>query len=118
MTQVQINGISLEYLEDGTGVPVVFSHGGYSDLRYWEPQREVFGARYRFVAYSHRFHGGSSWPEDTEYSAQAHVSDLFGILRRLEAGPVHLIGFSTAIALRVVLQEPELVRSLTIIEPN
>jgi pimeloyl-ACP methyl ester carboxylesterase len=118
MTQVQINGISLEYLEDGTGIPVVFSHGGYSDLRYWEPQREVFGARYRFVAYSHRFHGGSSWPEDTEYSAQAHVSDLFGILRRLEAGPVHLIGFSTAIALRVVLQEPELVRSLTIIEPN
>ncbi len=40
------------------------------------------------------------------------------IIRRLESGPVHLVGFSTAIALRATLREPGLVRSLTIIEPN
>jgi len=118
VTQVQLNGVSLEYVEDGSGVPVVFSHGGYSDLHYWEPQREAFAARYRFIAYSHRFHRAGSWPDAAEYSAQAHVSDLLGIMRRLEAGPVHLVGFSTAITLRAVLQEPELVRSLTVIEPN
>ena len=39
-------------------------------------------------------------------------------MRRLEAGPVHLVGFSTAIALRATLIEPGLVRSLTIVEPN
>ena len=42
MTPVRVNGVDLEYVDEGTGVPVVFSHGGSSDLRYWEP-REVFG---------------------------------------------------------------------------
>ena len=99
-------------------MPVVFSHGGSSDLRYWEPQREVFAARYRFVAYSHRFRGTGPWPADADHSADAHTRDLVAVMRRLEAGPVHLVGFSTAMALRAALREPSLVRSLTIIEPN
>jgi len=113
-----VNGVELEYVEAGTGVPVVFSHGGSSDLRYWEPQREVFAARYRFVAYSHRFHGTGPTPTGGEYSANAHAADLLAIVRRLEAGPVHLVGFSTAITLRATLREPRLVRSLTVVEPN
>ena len=59
---LQVNGVTLEYAEMGTGVPVVFSHGGYSDLRYWEPQREAFAERYRYIAYSRRFHGSGTWP--------------------------------------------------------
>ena len=57
-------------------------------------------------------------PATGEYSADAHTDDLVAIMRRLEAGPVHLVGFSTAIALRATLAEPGLVRSLTIVEPN
>ena len=48
MTYVQVNGVNLEYVDEGTGVPAVFSHGGNSDLRYWEPQRESFTVRYQF----------------------------------------------------------------------
>lgn len=118
MRHIQVNGVELEYVDEGTGAPVVFSHGGGSDLRYWAPQREAFAARYRFVAYSHRFHGSGAWPATGDYSAAAHVADLVAILGRLEAGPVHLVGFSTAIALRATLHAPGLVRSLTIIEPN
>ena len=113
-----MNGVDLEYVEEGTGIPVVFSHGGSSDLRYWEPQRKVFGARYRFVAYSRRFHGSGARPADGDDSGDAHKNDLLAIMRRLKAGPVHLVGFSTAIALRSTLDDPGLVRSLTIIEPN
>jgi pimeloyl-ACP methyl ester carboxylesterase len=113
-----VNGVDLEYLDEGTGVPVVFSHGGSSDLRYWEPQRPAFSARYRFVAYSWRYHGGGEWPADGDYSADAHTTDLLAIMRGLEERPVHLVGFSAAIALRATLREPGLVRSLTIVEPN
>jgi pimeloyl-ACP methyl ester carboxylesterase len=113
-----VNGVDLEYIDEGTGVPVVFSHGGSSDLRYWEPQRPVFAARYRFVAYSQRFHGTGRWPAEGDYSAEAHVSDLVAVVRQLGPAPVHLVGFSAAIALRATLYEPSLVRSLTIIEPN
>lgn len=109
MARVLLNGAAVEYDEHGTGVPVVFSHGGSSDLRYWAPQRKTFGARYRFVAYSRR---------QGDISAAAHVADLCEIVRRLDAGPVHLVGFSSAIALRAALHEPELLQTLTIVEPN
>ncbi len=118
VAHVHVNGVDLEYVDEGTGAPVVFSHGGGSDLRYWQPQRKDFAARYRLIAYSHRFHGTVSPPATGEYSADAHTSDLVAIMRRLDAGPVHLVGFSTAIALRATLAEPSLVRSLTIVEPN
>ncbi len=118
MTHVRVNGVDLEYLEQGTGVPVVFSHGGSSDLRYWEPQREAFASRYKFIAHSRRFHGAGPWPATGDDSAEAHTTDLVAVMHRLAAGPVHLVGFSTAIALRATLREPSLVRSLTIIEPN
>lgn len=118
MIRIHVNGVDLDIVEQGRGVPVVFSHGSGSDARYWEPQRETFADRYRFVAYSRRFHGPGSWEPDGDYSAEAHVADLVGIIERLGAVPVHLVGFSTAIALRATLQRPDLVRSLTIIEPN
>jgi pimeloyl-ACP methyl ester carboxylesterase len=118
VTHIHVNGVELEYVDEGIGVPVVFSHGGGLDRRYWEPQRKVFAARYRFVAYSHRFHGIGRWPTEGDYSAHAHATDLVAIIGRLESGPVHLVGFSTAIALRATLSEPRLVRSLTIVEPN
>lgn len=115
---VRMNEVDLEYVEEGSGVAAVFTHGGHSDLRYWEPQRAAFAARYRFVAFSRRFHGTKSWPADGDNSADAHTSDLLAIIRRLDAGAVHLVGFSTAIAMRAVLRDRSLIRSLTIIEPN
>lgn len=115
---VHVNGVDLEYVEEGAGIPVVFSHGGGSDVRYWEPQRKAIAAHYRFVAYSHRFHGTGQWPATGDYSADAHARDLVEILRRLAPGPIHVVGFSSAIALRATLGDPALVRSLTIIEPN
>lgn len=113
-----MNGVAVEYVVEGTGIPVVFSHGGASDRRYWEPQRAAFAARHRFVAYSRRFHGANPWPDDADNSDAAHVADLLGLIRRLDAGPVHLVGFSTNITLRAALAEPDLLRSLTVIEPN
>jgi pimeloyl-ACP methyl ester carboxylesterase len=41
---VRVNGLELEYVEAGTGVPAVFCHGSGSDVRYWEPQREAVAA--------------------------------------------------------------------------
>ena len=84
----------------------------------WEPQREAVAARHRFVSYSQRFRGSSSWPADGDASAEAQVGDLVALIRLLGPEPVHLVGFSSAIGLRVVLREPGLVRSLITIEPN
>lgn len=115
---LRVNGIDLECVVEGEGTPVVFSHGGSSDLRYWEPQRETFAEAYQFVSYSRRFHGSRDWPAVGDYSTDAHVADLLQVIGWLESGPVHLVGFSTSLALRAAVQAPELLATLTSIEPN
>jgi len=116
--RLAVNGVELEYVEEGSGEPVVFSHGGASDIRYWAPQQAVLAREHRCVAYSRRFHGQGSWPPEADASPEAHADDLLAILARLAAGPVHVVGFSTSVALSAAAREPELFRSLTIIEPN
>lgn len=116
--RVRVSGADLAYVDEGTGVPVVFSHGGASDVRYWEPQRAVFAEHHRFVGFSRRFHGAGSWPAETDTTSDVHASDLIEVVRQLDAGPVHIVGFSAQTALQAAVLEPSLVRSLTIVEPN
>jgi non-heme chloroperoxidase len=113
-----VNGVELDVVEDGSGVPVVFSHGGASDLRYWEPQRSAFAARFRFVAFSRRFHGEGAWPANADASPETHADDLIALVRRLAAGAVHLVGFSAATALHAAVRVPSLFRTVTVFEPN
>lgn len=49
-----------------------------------------------------------------------HAADLAVFLRKLDAGPVHLVGwsYSAQIALEVARRHPELVRSVFVYEPS
>jgi pimeloyl-ACP methyl ester carboxylesterase len=118
--QLRSNGVDLSYVEAGTGPAVVFVHGAVADLRFWEPQREAFARRHRFVAYTLRYHGTGAWPDDgKQYTADVHAADLAAFISGLKAGPVHLVGLSYGglIAALVATREPALVRSLTLAEP-
>lgn len=120
MRQLRVNGVDLFYREQGTGTPIVFVHGAWMDLRYWEPQQHAIAARYRFIAYTLRYHGTAPWPDNGEhYSVATHTADLAAFVRQLNAGPVHLVGLSRGgrLAILVALQHPDLVRSLTVLEP-
>jgi pimeloyl-ACP methyl ester carboxylesterase len=62
MKRVRVNGVSLGYVDEGRGVPVVFVHGSYS----------------------------GPWPDDGEhYSQQTQFDDLAAFIRGLDAGPAH-----------------------------
>jgi non-heme chloroperoxidase len=113
-------GTSLEYVERGSGEPLVFVHGSASDHRSWLPQLEYFGDRYRTVVYSRRYH----WPNEpivpgAPYSMPQHVDDLAGVLGQLGAAPAHLVGHSYGgfVALLLAIRHPDLVRTLVLEEP-
>jgi len=120
MKKMRVNGAVLAYVEQGRGAPVVFVHGSYSDHRLWEPQRAAVSRAYRFIALDQRYFGIAPWPDDGEhYSQQSQVDDLAAFIRGLDAGPVHLVGWSLSgsVTLRMVAHHPALVRCLFAYEP-
>jgi len=120
MSAVEVNGASLETIQEGSGEPVVFVHGGISDHRVWEAQRQAIGQHYRAIAYSRRYH----WPNapiktDAPYTIQEQVDDLLGLIKACDAAPAHVVGnsYGGLLSLLAALREPGLVRSLTLLEP-
>src|SRR5260370_34755744 len=49
------NGITLHYVDQGKGVPVIFVHGSLSDGGYWADQVGEFAKHYRAISYSRRY---------------------------------------------------------------
>lgn len=118
--EVQINGLTLHYIELGQGTPVVLVHGTLEDYRTWDGQLDAFSKGYRLISYSRRYHYPNEWPKDsTDFSVTIHARDLAAFIRALNLPPVHLIGHSYGafIAFLVARDHPEVVRSLTLGEP-
>jgi pimeloyl-ACP methyl ester carboxylesterase len=117
---VEINGATLAYRETGAGEPVVFVHGGLSDLRTWQQQLPAIGDRYRAISYSRRYARPNLDIEPgSDDQMLPHVDDLATFLRALDAAPAHLVGNSWGgfICLLTALRHPELVRTLVVEEP-
>jgi len=119
--RVQVNGAELAYVDIGTRDPVVFVHGGLSDLTYLEPFAAMFAAESRAITYSRRY----AWPNQPLPKGAAdpidpHVQDLADVLNTLRATPAHVAGHSwgASICLLFAAKHPELVRTLTLIEPE
>jgi pimeloyl-ACP methyl ester carboxylesterase len=114
----RVNEYDLAYVEDGAGVPVVFVHGAGLDFRYFSPQMEPFGERYRAIAVSLRHCYPEPWRGDGEFSVDEHAIDLTAFIRQVASEPVHLIGHSRGgtVSLYAARQAPDLIRTLTFAE--
>jgi pimeloyl-ACP methyl ester carboxylesterase len=116
----EINGASLTFEERGAGRPVLFIHGGFADHRIWAAQRSAVPEGYRFVALTLRYFGTAPWPDKGEsFSQETHVADIAAFIKRLDAGPIVLVGrsYGAYCAMLVAIRHPELVRGLVLNEP-
>lgn len=93
MPVVQCNGADLYYEERGSGPPIVFLHGGFAGLRYFEPQLVGLGEEFRTVALDFRGHGRSEKTE-TGHTLPQHARDLRVFLERLNLTDVVIVGWS------------------------
>jgi len=115
-----INGTTLAYREEGQGEPVVFVHGGISDLRTWAQQVPAIGTTHRAIAYSRRSYRPNERVDPTESDLIALApDDLAAFLREIDVVPAHLVGNSAGglFSLLVAIRWPDLVRSLVLEEP-
>src|ERR1700693_5347381 len=75
------NGITLHYLDEGKGTPVIFVHGWISDADYWAAEIQPFARHYRAIAYSRRYNYPNVNRARRGYSAVVAAEDL-GCARR------------------------------------
>ena len=88
---------------------------GIDNIRGKIAVREEISKRYRFIAYTQRYHGVGPWKDDGKHDSTAtHADDLAKFITSLNAGPVHLVGRSGggAIGATAALKHPPIVRSL------
>jgi pimeloyl-ACP methyl ester carboxylesterase len=118
---LRVNGHDMAYVEQGEGAPLLLLHGAMCDHRYWAPQMEAFGHRYRVIAVSLRHF----WPErwdgvGDDFTIQQHTEDVAAFVMALGAEPVHLAGHSRGghVAFRVAQHFPDRVRALVLAEPG
>jgi len=116
MAKLKTNGVDLHYEVAGAGEPVLFIHGLGSSLLDWEKQVNYFAKEYEVTVFDLRGHGRSGKAAGL-YSISLFVSDTVALIRSLKLAPVHLVGISLGgmIALELAVSEPELVRSLVVV---
>jgi pimeloyl-ACP methyl ester carboxylesterase len=115
-----VNGSSLNYIEQGQGATVVMVHGGISDHRIWNMQREAIAKGHRYVAFDQRYFGTAPWPDEgSKFSFATHLDDLAEFIRELKAGPVDLVAWSygASLALELAVRNPDLVKGMFLYEP-
>lgn len=84
MPKALINGINLYCEDNGSGFPVLFSHGYSGTTRSWEGQVAALSEKYRFITYDMRGHGQTDSPDSlSKYTLDIVVEDIYQLLRYL-----------------------------------
>jgi 3-oxoadipate enol-lactonase len=111
--RIVAGNIAVNYELEGTGTPLVLTHGlGYS-LRFWDGVAAELTAHHALLRWDVRGFGASDKPPGP-YSAALFAADLAALLDALRLDRVHLGGISMGgvIAQRFALDHPRRVRSL------
>ena len=120
MPKVNVGGAALDYIDQGSGVPVVFVHGSIGDLRTWALQVDSFAERHRVIAYTRRHYHGSEDPRPNQTpSASSAADDLIALIGELRLAPTHVVGasYGAFTSMLAASKRPDLVRSLVLGEP-
>ncbi len=107
-----VNGVNINYVESGSGVPVILVHGFPFSHEMWNAQITALSSSYRAIAYDVRGHGLSD-VGDGQYTIDSHVDDLFALMDHLGLPPAVIVGLSMGgyITLRALEREQKRFRA-------
>ena len=118
---IAVNDTRLAYVEAGKGDPVVLVHGALQDYRIWSAHIVDFAKHYRVIAYSRRNHFPNEVSGDgvQDGAADTHGDDLAALIRNLGLPKAHIVAHSAGAhsSLFLAAKHPQLLRSLTLVEP-
>lgn len=119
MKQVPVQGGELEYEIRGDGEPVLLIHGSHIAASFLPVMDEPALADYQLIRYHRRGLAGSS-KHDGPFSVEEQAADALAMLQYLGIEQAHIVGHSYGgtIALQMALDAPEVVHSLSLLEPG
>jgi pimeloyl-ACP methyl ester carboxylesterase len=117
--RIVINDCNVEFVEQGSGEPVVLLHSTGASSAQWRVLIDTLSARFHVIAPDFFGYGATApWPGQGAFSLADEAALVHTLLDRLDE-PAHLVGHSYggAVALHVARARGEELRSLTLIEP-
>ncbi|WP_169312966.1 alpha/beta fold hydrolase [Thermomonospora curvata] len=116
---VVANGIRTNYLEAGSGEPVILIHGsgpGVTAYANWRLTLPALGARLRALAPDMVGFGHTERPPGQRYGVEVWADQILGFMDALSLPRASLVGnsFGGAIALRVAARHPDRVHRLVL----
>jgi len=117
MSKAQLEGITLNYEENGSGFPLIFCHEFGQNAEGWEHQVKFFSKYYRVITYSARGYPPSAIPDNLQaYSQDIVVADLYHLITHLGIDQAYICGLSMggSVALNFGLKYPDISKALII----
>ncbi len=117
---IKAGSVNLYLRELGTGEPIIFVHGIPTDYRIWDAQLKEFSKNFRAISYSRRCAYPNQNPGNVvDSTIEKNAEDLKSLISELRLDNVHLIGHSYGgfVSLFTAWKNPELFRSLILVEP-
>jgi 2-succinyl-6-hydroxy-2,4-cyclohexadiene-1-carboxylate synthase len=115
-------GLRWEVRTRGSGRPLLLIHGFTGRGTSWAGHAAAFARCFRLVVVDLPGHGGSDAPTDepARIGVERTADDLATILRRLDAAPASVLGYSLGarIALRLAIAHPDVVERLVLESPS
>lgn len=104
----------IHYIEQGSGPPLLLSHGVIENTRSWDRVTPLLARRFRAVAHDARGRGRSGVARMTFDDL---VEDVLTLVQTLELGPVFHAGHSMGgrVALEHALADPDGVRAIAMV---
>lgn len=119
MPSIDVSGSRVEYLEAGTGEPLVLLHSSGGSSAQWRALAERLSTRYRVLAPDLYGYGATApWPGRGPL-VLAHEAQIVHALLARAGAPAHLVGHSYggAVALHLAREGGAELRSLALVEP-
>jgi pimeloyl-ACP methyl ester carboxylesterase len=118
MKRALVNGVELEYEVTGSGEPVLFISPVLADGFVPVLVEPALADRYRLIRYHRRGWAGSTHTLPP-VSIATHATDAAGLLGHLGVRHAHVAGHSTGgvVAAQLALDSPDIVQTLTLLEP-
>lgn len=120
MRYLEFDGARIAYRETGVGEPVMLLHCSGASHKAWRGLIDAHQAEFRFLAPDLYGNGDSGrWPGRSRMTLSNAAAPIRALIEAQDI-PVHLVGHSYggALALRLAIELPGRLRSLTLIEPS